>query len=80
MLRVKGYSHDEALKIITESLFERLVICMTAIKPLIYIIRNEDVHLKLPRNRTAKCRFFFHLKSFLCKDKRSWSPACDQLL
>lgn len=43
MLRVKGYSHDEALQIITESLFERLVIRMTAIKPLIYVIRNEDV-------------------------------------
>lgn len=79
-MRVKGYAHDKALKIITESLFESLVICTRAINHIVYIIRNEDVHLKLPRNRISKCRFFFPLKSFLCKEKSYWTPACDRLL
>lgn len=46
ILRVKGYSHDKALKIITESLFESPGICMRAIHHIIQIIRNEDVHSK----------------------------------
>lgn len=53
---------------------------MGAINHIIYIIRNDDVHLKQPRNRIAISRFFFHLKSFLCKEKRYWTPACDRLL